>query len=124
MEDIRTKEIAVVGVSSDPGKYGYKIFESLRREGFKVEGVNPRLKELSGVPVYPSLKDLPEKPDMVITVVPPRVTETVVDEAARLGIRDIWMQPGSESEAAIAKARKQGMHVTFNACFMVSQRLW
>ncbi len=124
MKDIREKEIAVVGVSSNHAKYGYKIFSTLAGNGFRVEGVNPKLGELEGKRIYPRLKDLPVKPDLVITVVPPSVTETVVDQAAELGIRELWMQPGSESGEAIRKARAKGIAVTYNACFMAGNSLW
>jgi hypothetical protein len=53
---------------------------------------------------YPDLKSLHEKPDVIITVVPPRVTEAVVRVCRELGIRKIRMQPGSESGDAIDSA--------------------
>jgi predicted CoA-binding protein len=122
--DMKDRQIAVVGVSADHEKYGYRIFRSLRDSGFKVEAINPKLKELEGEKVYPSLEQLPRKPDLVITVVPPRVTEKVVDQAADLGVKELWMQPGSESDEAVRKARERGMNVTFNACFMVRHGMW
>jgi len=64
------------------------------------------------------------KIDLVITVVPARVTERVVDECKELGIKEIWMQPGSESNAAIDKAKEYGISVVSNACFMVEEGIW
>ncbi|MGE5308215.1 MAG: CoA-binding protein [Deltaproteobacteria bacterium] len=124
MKDIKEKEIAVVGVSSNREKYGYQIFSDLLNAGFRVQGVNPRLPDLLGRKIYPSLRDLPVKPDMVITVVPPDVTGSVTDQAIELGIKELWMQPGSESEAAVRKAREHGITVTYNACFMVANSVW
>ena len=74
--------------------------------------------------MYPSLKELPLIPDMVMTVVPPKVTEQVVDACHKLGIKTIWMQPGSESDAAIAKAKEYGMDVIAHACFMKKEGVW
>jgi uncharacterized protein len=122
--NIKEKHIAVVGVSADHEKYGYQIFDTLRKEGFRVEAVNPKLKELEGAPVYHSLKELPVRPDLVLTVVPPKITEAVVEQAAELGVKELWMQPGSESETAVRKARERGIGVTFNACFMAENMLW
>jgi predicted CoA-binding protein len=124
MKSLREKTIAVVGVSADRAKYGYRIFTDLRAGGMKVEGVNPRLPAIDGVKIYPSLADLPARPDMVITVVPPAVTESVVEQAAQLDIPEIWMQPGSESETAVSKAREKGIKVTYNACFMTGHSFW
>jgi hypothetical protein len=74
--------------------------------------------------IYRSLRDMREKPDMVITVVPHNITENIVEECAELGIKEIWMQPGSESELAINVAKSYGIKVFCNACFMVEHGLW
>lgn len=124
MKDIKEKEIAVVGVSERTEKFGYKIFRDLLANGYKVSGVNPKGGEVLGKTVYKNLKELPVVADLVITVVPSIVTENVVETCRELGIPEIWMQPGSESEKAIENAKKYGMDVTSNACFMVKQGLW
>jgi len=115
---------AVVGVSQDRSKFGNRVFRTLREAGYVVYPVNPRGGEVEGVPVYPSLADLPERPEVVDMVVPPAVTEQVVKEAHRLGLTRIWMQPGSESEAAIAYCREHGLEVVYDTCAMVHKRRW
>jgi predicted CoA-binding protein len=74
--------------------------------------------------VYPTLADLPEQPEVVDFVVPPPVTEKVVKEAHKLGLARIWMQPGAESEAAIAYCHEHGLQVVYDACAMVWKRQW
>jgi len=115
---------AVVGVSQDRSKFGNRVFRTLREAGYVVYPVNPRGGEVEGVPVYPSLADLPERPEVVDMVVPPAVTEQVVKEAHRLGLTRIWMQPGSESEAAIAYCWEHGLEVVYDTCAMVHKRRW
>lgn len=115
---------AVVGVSQDPAKYGNRIFRSLRDAGYVVYGVNPKGGELDGQPLYPSLADLPEKVEVVDIVVPPQATEQVVQEAHRLGLNRVWMQPGAESETAIAWAESRGMEVVHDACAMANKKIW
>lgn len=114
------KVIAVVGASRNPEKWGYKVFVTLlkRFPNAKVYPVNPKASEIAGYKAYPSLSALPEKPDLVITVVPPKVTEKVVDEAIKLGVKKIWMQPGSESDEAIRKAQEAGIFVIHHACIV------
>ena len=111
--------IAVVGASRNPEKWGYKIFKKLK-EFYKTYPVNPKYKEIDGTKCYPDLKSLPEKPDVVITVVPPEVTESVVKVCKDLGISMVWMQPGSESQKAIEFCKKNGIKVVYNVCFVVN----
>ncbi|MGQ9545505.1 MAG: CoA-binding protein, partial [Candidatus Bathycorpusculaceae bacterium] len=92
---------AVVGASRDLRKYGYQVYKDLKIAGYRVFPVNPNAQEILGDRCYPSLEDLPFKPDVVDVVVPPKVTEDIVETCKKLGITKVWMQPGSESEKAI-----------------------
>lgn len=112
--------IAVFGVSRDPEKYGYKVYHTLREKGLKVYGINPRANEVDGDPLYPDLQSLPEVPQAIVTVVPPEVTRSVVEQALRAGVRLIWMQPGSENPEAIQQAEQAGATVVHGGpCIMV-----
>ena len=115
---------AVVGVSQDPAKYGNRIYRSLLASGYEVYPVNPKGGEIDGATVYTSLADLPQPPEVVDLVVPPAVTEQVVEEVKGLGLTRIWMQPGSESEAAIAYCHQNGIEVVHDACAMALRRNW
>jgi hypothetical protein len=109
---------AVVGVSKDPAKYGHKVYRDLRDAGFKVYPVNPNADEVLGDRCYRDLEALPRKPDVVDIVVPPKVTEVVVRTCKKLGIEKVWMQPGSESQAAIDFCRKNRIDVIYGICIM------
>lgn len=113
---------AVVGVSSDPNKYGHKVYFQLKQAGYTVYGVNPNLKSLDGDTVYASLNDLPVKPDAVSLIVPPTVTEQVIKECIQLGIKRVWMQPGSESMEAIQNGEEHGMEVIHDQCVLIQTR--
>lgn len=117
------KSIAVMGVSDDASKYGHTIFRDLLNAGFPVKGVNPRGGFVLGQHIYKALGEIELRPDLVITVVPPPVTEQVVEDCNKLGIKTVWMQPGSESDAALEKARTYGIK-TVTACFMVQKGVW
>lgn len=58
---------AIVGASQDKSKYGYEVFETLKRHGHTVLPVNPKYAEIDGAACYPSLADLPQKPDVILT---------------------------------------------------------
>jgi len=124
MNPEKGKRIAVVGVSNNPDKWGYRIFRDLLNAGYPVEGINPSNGEILGKIIYRNLKMVSPVPEMVITVVPHPVTERVVEECNQLGIKEIWMQPGSESALAIEKAQSYGIKTTANACFMVKKGIW
>lgn len=117
------KCIAVVGVSGDASKYGHKIFRDLLKAGYPVKGVNPKGGFVLGNVLYKALEDIEQKPDLVITVVAPAITGEVVETCNKLGIKTIWMQPGSESPEAVEAAGIYGIK-TVTACFMVQKGVW
>lgn len=125
--NIKEKNIAVVGVSKDPHKYGHKIFVDLLKNGFRVYGVNPNASEIAGERIFKNLQEIVSnkiKIDLVILVVRPDVSEKIIDECQELGIKEIWLQPGAESNEAIEKAERYGMSITYGACFMVRNKIW
>ena len=119
-EFMAQKRFAIIGVSSNTEKYGYQIFMNLKDRGYEVYPVNPRLQELEGVKCYASLNDIPVKVDVVDFVVPPAVTEATLKDCQHLGLDRIWLQPGSESEAAIAFCRKNSLKVVHDVCVMLN----
>jgi predicted CoA-binding protein len=115
--------VAVVGASRNPEKYGHRVYKDLKQAGYKVFPVNPNADEVLGDKCYPNLVSLPRKPEVVNLVVPPPVTEQTVKECRQLGIKMVWMQPGSESEEAIKHCTENGVQVVYGECIMV-QRRW
>jgi predicted CoA-binding protein len=120
----KQKYIAVVGVSENPDKFGHKIFKDLVNAKYKLDGINLNGGNLFGRKIYNDLKQLPSVPDTVVLVVHPEQSEIIVDECIELGIKEIWMQPGAESAAAIEKAKKAGIEIISNSCFMVREQVW
>lgn len=112
---------AVMGVSRDEAKFGTRVYRALQAHGRQVYGVNPRLDNLDGEPVYPSLAALPVRPDVVDVVVPPAAARGILEDCLRLGIRQVWFQPGAEDAAAIAWATEQGLDVVWGGpCVLTS----
>jgi predicted CoA-binding protein len=119
-EFMAQKKFAVIGASNNPEKYGNQIFKNLKKRGYEVYPVNPGLEELEGTKCYPSLEKVPVKVDVVDFVVPPGVTETVLEDCPRLGLDRIWLQPGSESDAAIEYCHKNNLKVVHGVCVMMN----
>lgn len=112
------RTFAVVGVSQDPAKYGHEIFEILLAKGYRVLLVNPKYEQVDGHPCYPSLEALPEKPDVVVAVVPPAVTEKTVETASRLGVGTVWMPPGAWSDRAVELCEQNGLTEIHDVCLV------
>ena len=119
-EFMAQKRFAVVGATTDTKKYGNEIFRNLTSRGYEVYPVNPRLKELEGTKCYPSLSNIPVKVDVVNFVVPPPVTEEILKECKELELDRIWLQPGSESEAAVAFCDENNLKVVHGVCVMLN----
>jgi predicted CoA-binding protein len=124
MKPFKEAYIAVVGVSLDQAKYGNKVFRDMVKAGWHVDGVRLGGGETAGRKLYSTLADLSEVPDIVVTVVPPAVTEKIVDQCIEKGVKHVWMQPGSESETAIQKAKDAGIEVSYNQCIMIKSGIW
>ena len=114
------KKFAVIGATDDINKSGYNIFTNLKNRGYTVYPVNPKLKELEGITCYNKVSDIPEKVDVVDFVVPPQVTESILKECRELGLNRIWLQPGSESPAAIKYCNENNMKVIHDLCVMMN----
>ena len=119
-EFMTKKSFAVIGATDNKEKYGNRIFKNLTSRGYEVYPVNPNLKEIEGVKCYPDIADIPVKVDVVDFVVPPKVTESILKECKKLGLDNIWLQPGSESDAAIAFCHENKFKVVYGTCVMLN----
>ena len=100
-----SKVVAVIGASSDRGKFGNRALRAYLQEGYRVIPINPHEAEIEGLTAYPSVLDVPGPIDMASFYVPPEIGEQVIEQVARKQIREVWLNPGSESDALIARAR-------------------
>jgi predicted CoA-binding protein len=112
--------LAVTGVSRYSAKFGHRIYHFLSGAGYQVSAVNPNADCIEEAPCFASLSEIPNKPECVVTVTQPWITTGTVKEAIRLGIPNVWMQPGSESREAIAAAEEAGLGLVYGGpCIMV-----
>ena len=100
-----SKVVAVIGASPDRIKFGNKAVRAFQKHGYTVVPVNPRASEVEGLKSYKSVLDFPGRIDMATFYVPPDVGSAVIEEVARKGIREVWLNPGSESAELVARAR-------------------
>jgi len=117
-ECLAQRVVAVVGVSENREKFGWKVYVNLKSQGYEVLPVNANYEELEGEKCYPSVTELPTEVGLIVTVVPPRSTRRVVREGLEAGFRRYWMQPGSEDEEAVREIEAAG-GVAVLDCIMV-----
>ena len=115
----KKNKIAIVGVSANTQKWNSKIYRELKSAKYCVYAVNPKYKKIGQDKCYQKLDVLPKSPDVVITIIPPKITEQVVKQCKKLGIKKVWMQPGSESKKAIEFCKNNNIEIVYNACFVV-----
>lgn len=117
---LTAKAFGVVGASSRREKYGNKVLRCYQQNGRRAIPVNPTEAEIEGISCVKSVTDLPEEVTSISIITPPAVTEKIVDQALARGIRNLWMQPGAESPAAVERARKAGANVIADgSCVLV-----
>jgi uncharacterized protein len=114
-----SKIVAVIGASSNRKKFGNRAVRAFLQQGYTVVPINPHATEIEGLKAYGSVLDVPGPIDMATLYVPPEIGAHVIDEIAQKQIPEVWLNPGSESDALIARARALHIQPTI-ACSIVS----
>jgi uncharacterized protein len=120
LDECRT--IAVIGLSSDPGRPSNGVAGYMRRNGYKVIAVNPNETEVFGEPAYPDLASVPEKVDLVDVFRRPDEAGKAVDDAIAAGVKAVWMQEGVIDHAAAQRALEAGLLVVMDRCWLKEHR--
>ena len=119
----KKNKIGFVGATIQKEKWGYKKYKEIKNAGFNVYPINPKYDKIDDDQCFPNLNSLveflKEKPDVVITVIPPEITFKTVEQCKILGIDKVWMQPGSESESAINFCKENDIEVVHGICIVV-----
>ncbi len=113
-----TRTIALVGASANWNRPSYFVMKYLQGKGYRVIPVNPGLagQDLLGERVYASLRDIPEKIDLVDIFRASDQVGPIVEDAIAADARVVWMQLGVRHDAAAAHAEAAGLEVVMNRC--------
>ena len=87
----RPNGIAVIGVSSEPGGIGRRIFDALRGSKYKgaLFAVNAKGGMRGGVPTHASVRQLPLPVDLAVVAVPVGAVPGVIDDCAAHGVKAV-----------------------------------
>lgn len=113
------KNIAMVGLSNNPFRPSHFAAIYMLANGYNVIPVNPAATEILGRKCYPSLRDIPEKVDIVDVFRKPSDVPPLVDEAVAIGAKVFWMQLGVINEEAARKAVEAGLEVVMDRCVKI-----
>jgi len=117
--------VAVVGAKdgSRPDAPAYTIPKWLQSLGIRVHPVNPKFTTILGETVYPSIADVPGRPDIIDVFRRPEFVEALADEVLALPAEQrapvFWMQTGIENAAAAKKLTAAGIRVVQDRCLGV-----
>lgn len=113
-----SKNIAVIGLSSNPLRASFGVSRFLRRQGYRVIPVNPHETEVLGERAYASVRDVPFPIDIIDIFRRSEKVPEVIDDAIVKRPRCIWMQEGVINHAAAKKAEAAGIPVIMNRCIL------
>ena len=100
-----SKVVAVIGASNHREKFGNRAVRAFSEQGYTVIPINPHEREVEGLQAYASVLDVPGPIDMASFYVPPDVGLQVIEDVAKKGVAEVWLNPGAESERLIRRAQ-------------------
>jgi predicted CoA-binding protein len=110
------KSVAVVGLSDKPERPSHGVARYLQERGYRVIPVNPTVPEVLGEKSYGSLKEIPEKVDLVDVFRKSENVPGIAEEAIQVGAKYFWMQEGIENEQARESLAAAGIPVVTGLC--------
>jgi acyl-CoA synthetase (NDP forming) len=109
--------IVVVGASGDSRKFAGRPLHFLRRYGYSgaVAAVNPQYTEIEGFACYPSIRDLPQRPELALVMLNAELAVDAVSDCGQMGIRHVIVAASGFADAgrydlqrALVGAARQG----------------
>jgi predicted CoA-binding protein len=113
-----SRTVAVIGASNDRDKFGNKALRAFEHQGYIVIPINPHEPVIEGHRAYRSVLEVAGPIDVATVYVQPEIGVGVMDELARKGIREVWLNPGADDGAVVARARALGLNA-IQACSIV-----
>lgn len=117
LRDCRT--VAVVGLSANWYRPSYFAAKYLQEHGYRIVPVNPAYPEVLGEKCYASLRDIPEKVDIVDCFRRSEEIPALAAEAVAIGAQVLWMQLGVRSDEARRIAEAAGLTVIEDRCMKI-----
>jgi predicted CoA-binding protein len=115
----QSRTIAVVGLSANWWRPSYFAAKYMQEHGYRIIPVNPAYPEVLGEKCYASLRDIPEKVDIVDCFRKSEEIPPIAADAVAIGATVLWMQIGVINHDAAATARAAGLDVVMDRCVKI-----
>ena len=112
------KELAFCGASRNPKKFGRVVYDTLKEKGYKLHPVHPFTDEIAGDTCVKEIAGLPHEVKKLYIVTGKDQTTDIVEQAAKKGIREIWIQQSSDTPESIEIAEKYDITLIHKQCIM------
>jgi len=112
----RVRTIAVVGLSPRTNRPSHGVAAQMQRFGYRIIPVRPAVDAVLGEKAYASLREVPDKFDLVDVFRAPEYVDQIVEECIALGVPAIWLQEGVVNIPAAERARQAGLIVVMDRC--------
>ena len=120
---LKQKRLAMVGVSSRERDFSRSLFRELRRRGYTVIPVNPNVSDVEGQRCFHRVQDISPPVEAALLLTSPTVTEEVVEDCSKAGVRQVWMHRGagigSVNPWAVAFCRQHDIRVVDGQCLFM-----
>ena len=116
---LKLKNIAVVGMSRNPGKAAHDVPQYLVEHGYHVIPINPYADRIIGLKTFPDLSDVPYPVDIINFFRPSRDIPQLIESAISKNPSAIWLQLDIHHKQSEDKARENGIKVVYNRCIKI-----
>lgn len=110
--------VAIIGASADPAKFSNKSLHAHVNAGYIVFPVHPKEESIAGLKCYRSVLDIPVALERISLYVPATVGVKLLDDIARKGCRELWVNPGAESPELMDKAAALGLNAIYACSYL------
>ena len=110
--------VAIIGASADTSKFSNKSIYAHLRAGYRVFPINPKETQIEGLLCFKSVLDIPEPIERISLYVPAVVGVKLLDDIAKKGCQELWVNPGAESPELMEKASALGINAIYACSYL------
>jgi hypothetical protein len=118
-EFLALNTLGIIGVSEKKQKFGNAIFNELKNKNKRIYQIHKSLTLVNDSPCYSSYEFLPEKIDGLIINVKPAKVKSIIEEYHKTGVKNFWIQQGSNSEEAKAYCKQNNINFISGKCILM-----
>lgn len=116
---VSKKNLAIVGISRDPKKFGNAVLKELKDKGYNIYPVHPEIEEAESIKCYKSIGELPDTVESLFISTKPEKTPDLVKAAHDKNISHIWLQQGAQHDDALQYAIDNKINIIYKQCILM-----